>query len=359
MNKIKIELGKNSYEILLGKQLLDNAGILVKNVVKGSKVFIVTDSVVGKIYGSRLENSLKNSGFEVAIITIPNGEKSKNFSQLEKIIDEIFKNQPERRSTLIALGGGVVGDITGFAASIILRGVNFIQIPTSLLAMVDSSVGGKTGINLKYGKNLAGSFYQPKLVIADIDVLETLPERELLAGYAEIVKYGLINNEQFFEFLEKENDFSKIEEMIRISCESKAEIVAKDEKENDIRALLNLGHTFGHALEAIFEYDGRLLHGEAVAIGMVLAFKFSEFLGVCNAGCAYRIEKLLRTHSIRTKISELGSGITVDKIVDFMYQDKKVSGGNLVFILASDIGKSFIKSDVTEKNLREFLKKEI
>lgn len=358
-NKIRIDLDNNPYDIVIGQGLIENAGKLIGDVIKGGKAFIITDSNVGRIYASRLEKSLHDNGFNTRVITIPSGEKSKNYSQLEYILGEVFKHKPERKSTLIALGGGVVGDITGFAASIILRGVNFVQVPTTLLAMVDSSVGGKTAINLSYGKNLVGTFYQPKMVIADVEALKTLPGREVLAGYAEIVKYGLINDVDFFEYLENQKDFSNLEEMIKTSCNAKAKIVAADEKENDVRALLNLGHTFGHALEGIFEYDGTLLHGEAVAIGMVLAFKFSEFLGLCDKGAAERLEKHLKAKGMRTKISELGSGITVDRMIDFMYQDKKVAGGNLVFILANDIGKSFIKKDVSEKELREFLSKEV
>jgi 3-dehydroquinate synthase len=354
---MKVELNRSSYDIIIGNGLLKNSGKLIEKVVpKNSKTFIITDSNVAKLYLKTLEKSLADSGFEVSSVVIPAGEKSKNFSQVEKIIGDVFKNRPERKSTLIALGGGVVGDIAGFTASILLRGVNFIQIPTSLLAMVDSSVGGKTGINLKYGKNLVGSFYQPKLVIADTDLLKTLPKREFLAGYAEVVKYGVISDKKFFEFLEKEKDFSKIKEMVEISCAAKAKIVAEDEKENGVRALLNLGHTFGHALETVFEYDGTLLHGEAVAIGMVLALQFSEYLKICPKGRAERLEKLLIAKGLKTRISELKKKISPEQLIKLMYQDKKVSTNKLVFILASDIGKSLIKKDVNENDLKKFLK---
>ncbi len=357
---IKIDLGKNSYDIIVGKNLLqDSAKHISKVVPKNSKIFIVTDSNVAKLYLSKLEKSLSKAGFKINSTIIPAGEKSKNISQLEKILNKVFEGAPERKSTLIALGGGVVGDITGFAASVLLRGVNFIQIPTTLLAMVDSSVGGKTGINNKFGKNLVGSFYQPKLVLADIDLLKTLPKRELLAGYAEVVKYGVISDKKFFSFLEAQKDFSKITEMVRRSCQAKADIVAADEKENDVRALLNLGHTFGHALEAIFNYDGRLLHGEGVAIGMVLALRFSEFLKICPAGRADRLEKLLKGKGLKTRISQLKKNITVKEMVKYMYQDKKVSDNKLTFILAKDIGESFIKKDVKETDLNKFLKQVI
>jgi 3-dehydroquinate synthase len=360
LEKVKIDLEKNFYDILIGNNLLENCGdYIAKAIPQKNKVFIITDENVAKLYLQKTELSLKKHGFETFSIIIPAGEKSKNIDQFAKILDEVLSKQIERKSTLIALGGGVVGDITGYAAASLLRGVNFIQIPTSLLAMVDSSVGGKTGINSKYGKNLIGAFYQPKLVLADLDILKTLPKREFLAGYAEIVKYGLINDIKFFEFLETQNDFSKIAEMVKTSCEAKAQIVAADEKENDIRALLNLGHTFGHAFETLHEYDGSLLHGEAVAIGMILAFQFSEFLEICKTGCANRVENLLRKHGIKTKVSELGKKYSVDEIIKLMYQDKKVSGGNLVLILAKNIGESFIKKDVSEKDLREFLKTKI
>ncbi len=353
---IKIELGKQSYDILIGSGLFDNAAEHIAGVVSSkSKIFIVTDRNVAKLYLGRLVSSLETAGFNVSSIVLPAGEKTKNIVQLENILNKVFENKPERKSTLIALGGGVVGDITGFAASILLRGVNFIQIPTSLLAMVDSSVGGKTGINNRFGKNLVGSFYQPKLVMADVSLLSTLPKRELLAGYAEVAKYGVICNEKFFEFLEGEQDFSNIQRMIRTSCETKADVVSKDEKENDIRALLNFGHTFGHALEAIFGYNGKLLHGEAVALGMVLAMQFSEYMGICPKGRAERLEKLLRSRGMKTRVNELGKKISVKQMISYMYQDKKVSDNKLTFILANDIGKCFVKKDVDAEMLKNFL----
>lgn len=358
IEKIKIGLGKNSYDVVIGKSLIANAAEYIGKVIDiKSKIFIVTDNIVAKLHVKKLEQSLKDCGFKFTTIIIKSGEKSKSFSQLQNLLNKIFENNPERKSTIIAFGGGVVGDISGFAASILLRGINFVQIPTTLLAMVDSSVGGKTGINNRFGKNLIGSFYQPKLVLADVDLLKTLPKREILAGYAEIVKYGLINNKRFFEFLEKQKDFSKISYMIKISCQSKAKIVAADEKENNIRALLNLGHTFGHALEAIFKYDGRLLHGEAVAIGMVLALKFSEYLGLCKIGCADRLEKLLSSRGLKTKILQLNKSISANDLIKFIMQDKKIADGKLVFILANDIGESIVKKDVKETELKKFLHK--
>jgi len=354
--KIKIELGSQSYDILVGQNILDSTGKHISKITDTkSKIFIVTDKNVAKLYLKRLEASLLADGFATNHIILPAGEKTKSFDNLQKILDSIFHHRPERGSTLVALGGGVIGDITGFAASILLRGVNFVQIPTSLLAMVDSSVGGKTGINNKFGKNLVGAFYQPKLVLSDISLLSTLPRRELMAGFAEIVKYGVISDKKFFEYLEEQKDIENVEYMVRTSCQAKADIVSKDEKENDIRALLNFGHTFGHALEAIFGYDGKLLHGEAVAIGMVLALQFSEYLELCEKGQSDRLEKLLRKHGMRTKISELGKKISAKQMIEYMYQDKKVVSNKLTFILASDIGKSFIKKDVDTAQLEKFL----
>ncbi len=356
INNVKVALENSPYEILIGENLHENTGkFLEKTLKKNSKIFIISDENTAKIFSKKIIKSLQASNFEVFQIKLPAGEKTKNFKSLQYIIDEVFKHQPERSSTLLALGGGVVGDITGFASSIILRGINFVQVPTSLLAMVDSSVGGKTGINLKFGKNLVGSFYQPKIVLADINSLETLPQREMQAGFAEIVKYGLIDDIKFFEYLEKQNDFSNISCMIEKSCEAKARIVAEDEKEADKRALLNLGHTFGHALEALLGYGSKLLHGEAVAIGMVQAFRFSEMLGICPKNRADRVENLLKKFGLRTNVKELKHKFKIDEIISLMYQDKKVADKKLTFILAKDIGNSFIKKDIDEKSLRKFL----
>ncbi len=359
LDKIKINLGPNSYDIVIGEDLINNTSDYINNLIEtNSKVFIVSDSNVSKIYLKGLESSLKGS-YEVNSIIVPAGEATKNINQLEELLNAIFANKPERKSTLIALGGGVIGDLTGFAASILLRGVNFIQIPTSLLAMVDSSVGGKTGINNRFGKNLIGSFYQPKIVLSDLNALKTLPERELQAGFAEVVKYGLINDLEFFEYLEKQTGYKNIKTMVQKSCQAKADVVSQDEKEKGCRALLNLGHTFGHALEAIMKYDGRLLHGEAVAIGMIMAFQFSEFIGICDKGRSERIITLFKKYGMRTNVSELGIKPEAEEILNLMFQDKKVSSGNLVLILAEDIGQSKIVNDVDPNQLKEFLKKVI
>lgn len=360
ISKVKVDLESKSYDIVIGNKLLEQTGKYLQEILPAkAKIFLISDQNTSKLFSAKLGKSIKTEGFEFNEITLPAGEKTKSFKNLEGILDKIFQYQPERNSCLLALGGGVIGDITGFAASILLRGVNFVQIPTSLLAMVDSSVGGKTGINVKYGKNLVGSFYQPKLVLSDIDLLKTLPKRELLAGYAEIVKYGLICDRKFFDFLEKEKDFSNISYMVERSCQVKADIVSQDEKEGGIRALLNLGHTFGHALETLTKYDGTLLHGEAVAIGMVQAYRFSEMWGICKKGCTDRLEALLKSKKMKTRANQIGLKLDADKIIKLMYQDKKVQSGKLTFILAEDIGRCIVKKDVDENLVRKFLIQDI
>jgi 3-dehydroquinate synthase len=366
MKKIKVNLEQNSYDIIIGSNLITKFNEFSGGFIKDGKAFVITDVQVAKHHLEPLKASLEKSGIKVFPIILPNGESTKNFEKLEFLLSEILSHQPERKTMLIALGGGVIGDITGFAASILLRGVQFIQVPTTLLAMVDSSVGGKTGINTKFGKNLIGSFYQPKLVLADIETLKTLPEREVLAGYAEVAKYGLLGDEKFFNELDsKITSAAKIFDdeiltyIIEKSCIAKSEIVSQDEKEGGVRALLNLGHTFGHALEAGLGYDGRILHGEGVAMGMVLAFKFSEFLGLCEKGEAVKVENHFKKLGMKTSVKELPKKFTIDEMVGYMYQDKKVADGKLVFILAKRIGETFIKKDVLETDLREFLKSEV
>ena len=351
--KVRVELGDRSYDILVGENLLENAADYIKPVLNSNNVFIITDeNVEATPHVETLKRSLDKEGIKSETITLKAGEATKGFDGLEGLIDKLLEHKPDRRTCLIALGGGVVGDITGFAASILLRGVDFIQIPTTLLSMVDSSVGGKTGINTKQGKNLVGSFHQPKLVIADISLLSTLPEREKLSGYAEVVKYGLIDDAEFFAELEKGNADDL---MVVKSCVSKARIVAEDEKESGKRALLNLGHTFGHAFEAEMGYDGRLLHGEAVAVGMVLAFKFSAKLGLCDEKDAKKVEEHLKKVGLPTDPKDIDGNFVSEKLLDHMRQDKKVRDGKLVFILAKGIGKSFIKEDVNADDVLSFL----
>lgn len=358
---VKVEAGSASYNIAIGSGLLAKAGTLLKDVLPSKKICVVTDESVGKLYLVNFMKALESAGFTPSppVILKP-GEETKNFTQLQHIIDKCLGYRLDRKSALVALGGGVVGDITGFAASILLRGVNFVQVPTTLLAQVDSSVGGKTAINTPHGKNLVGAFYQPKMVIIDTDTLKTLPARELKAGYAEILKYGLINDPDFFDWLEDNGqkllsgDAAALQYAIEVSCKAKAAIVKADEKEQkDIRALLNLGHTFGHALEAIGGFDGRLLHGEAVGIGLKLAAGFSRDLGLCSAGDAEQVEEHLEQAGLMTKPPfKVAPGEMLDK----MRGDKKTKDGRMTFILMRGIGKSFVANDIGEKDVMAFLK---
>lgn len=362
---LTVDLKERSYDIYIGEGLLQSAATLIKPVLPLNNAFIITDENVAKLHLKPLQNSLSEAGIESHCSILPAGEQTKSFNQLEQLLNEIFEKKPERKSTLIALGGGVIGDLTGFAASILLRGVNFIQIPTTLLAQVDSSVGGKTGINNTYGKNLIGSFYQPKLVLADTTVLQALPKREFLSGYAEVVKYALINNYAFFEWLvDNEKKIINMEphtlqEAIKISCQSKAEIVANDEKEAGCRALLNLGHTFGHALEKETGYSDILRHGESVAIGMVLAHQLSAKMGMCSKEEPKKVEKHLKTVGLPTSLHDVDTDWNVENLLEAMYQDKKVSEGKLVFILTKGIGKAFINKGVDAKEVEHFLRSKI
>ncbi|PIR37214.1 MAG: 3-dehydroquinate synthase [Alphaproteobacteria bacterium CG11_big_fil_rev_8_21_14_0_20_39_49] len=351
LKKLNVDLGRRGYEIIIGNNILEKAGKFISKVVKHKHFVIVTDDNIPQEYAQKVELSL-GAGSKVNTIRINAGEASKSFSCLETLLDNIFSTAPERNVTLIALGGGVVGDLTGFAASILLRGVNFIQIPTTLLSQVDSSVGGKTGINNKFGKNLVGSFYQPKLVLIDIDTLNSLPERELLAGYAEVVKYGLINDRKFFKWLDenldkiKAKDEDALKYIIYKSCQAKSKIVAEDEREGGKRALLNLGHTFGHALEQQAGYDGSLVHGEAVAIGMVMAFTMSYKMGLCDKQDVELVKGHLSRAGLPISPLDIKENWDIQLMMKAMAQDKKVSDGKMVFILAKGIGDSFIEKNV-------------
>jgi len=359
---LHLELGPRSYDIIVGERLLDDCGHHIRPLMSGTKAVIITDSNVAPLYLERTRTSLAKAGIQTADIELPAGEATKDMSHLTTLLDELFRHQVDRTTTLIALGGGVIGDITGFAAAITMRGLSFIQIPTTLLAQVDSSVGGKTGINSSYGKNLIGAFHQPKLVLADISTLKTLPKRELLAGYAEVLKYGLIDDVGFFEWLEEnassllDGDLPSLRHAVLTSCSAKADIVAQDELEKGRRALLNLGHTFGHALEAETGYGNELLHGEAVAIGMVQAFDFSSRSGLCPESDADRVRLHLQKTGLPTDLANLDTTAwTADKLMQHMELDKKVQDGRLVFILARAIGETFISNDVAPDDLRSFL----
>ena len=351
MEKLTVNLAERSYDILIGKNLMSEAAAHLPQ----KKTYIITDSNVAKLHLIPLKLALQEFGIHVEAKILPAGEGTKSFKYLADVCDWLLSKKPERKTTIIALGGGVIGDLAGFAASVVLRGINFIQIPTTLLAQVDSSVGGKTAVNSKHGKNLVGAFYQPKLVLADIDVLKTLPKREFLSGYAEIIKYGLINKPEFFEWLDS-NDLKKEENLAKAiyeSCKAKAEIVSADEREGGVRALLNLGHTFGHAFEAETGFSDKLLHGEGVALGIVCAFKFSEKLGLCND--ADKVVQHFEKVGLPTNPRKLIKKWNVNKLIEHMKSDKKVADGKMVFILAKGIGKSFISNDVDEKQLKEFL----
>lgn len=359
--RLTVKLPNRSYDIVVGERLLPKAGELIRPLLKNDRVFIITDESVARLYLHRFTSALEDAKIRYRPFILPAGEATKNFDALGKLMEELLEQKPDRNTTLIALGGGVVGDITGFAASILLRGVDFIQVPTTLLAQIDSSVGGKTGVNSKFGKNLIGSFHQPKLVLADMQALTSLPKRELLAGYAEMVKYGLINDAEFFTWLEANSaamlapDMALLQQAVIKSCAAKAAIVEQDEKESGVRALLNLGHTFGHALEAEMGYGGELLHGEAVAIGMVMAYEFSAYLGLCPAEDAARAEALLKNTGLRTRPHEVRPNWSTATLMDHFTRDKKASSGKLTFILARAIGQSFIDRDVSTEKLSAYL----
>ena len=307
---------------------------------------------------------MKIIDIEIESLVLPATETTKSFSHFQQLLDDILALGIDRKTTLVALGGGVIGDIVGFAAAVLLRGIDFIQIPTTLLAQVDSSVGGKTGINTNYGKNLVGAFHQPKLVLADTGVLDTLPKRELLAGYAEVVKYGLIDDFEFYEWCESnanaliEGDQAARRYAVLKSCQSKARIVSADERESGQRALLNLGHTFGHAFEAETGYGDKLLHGEAVSIGCVQAFELSTRLGLCDSQDSIRVQKHYSQIGLRNSLRDLANeNWTVDKLISHMAKDKKAEAGKIKFILQRGIGGSFVADDVAIDDVRAVLEK--
>jgi len=346
---LELELGERSYHILIGDGLLASAGQRIKPLLNYPRTIIITDKNVEEHCLQTLEKSLSEAGIRHHALVLPPGEQTKDFPHLIKLVDQLLAADIDRRTMLIALGGGVIGDIAGFAAAITLRGLDFIQIPTTLLAQVDSSVGGKTGINSGHGKNLIGAFHQPRLVLADIAALDSLPRREILAGYAEIVKYGLINDPEFFAWCEAngkalvDGNRNVRRYAVSYSCTTKANFVAEDECEGGKRTLLNLGHTFAHALESEAQYDNRLLHGEAVAIGCVLAFKLSARLGLCSERDGERVSKHLLSVGLPVSLAAVADATwTVQRLVGHMIKDKKIVDGNLVFVLARRIGDTFI-----------------
>lgn len=360
---VEVGLGDRTYDILIGSGLLSRAGAEISRRLPGTRAAVVTDANVAAAHLDALKAGLEASGIQPAVITLPPGEKTKSFAHLEEVVDGVLAARLERGDIVIALGGGVIGDLAGFAAGIVRRGMNFVQIPTSLLAQVDSSVGGKTGINSPRGKNLVGVFHQPRLVLADTGVLDTLPIREFRAGYAELAKYGLIDRPEFFGWLEQ--NWGKVfaggperAQAIAEACRAKADVVARDEFETGDRALLNLGHTFGHALEAATHYDGtRLVHGEGVAIGMALAHRFSSRLNLASPDDAVRVEAHLRAVGLPWRMADIPGDLPdAEALLAFITQDKKVSRGALTFILTRGIGQAFIAKDVPASEVLSFLK---
>ncbi len=366
LQSVRVELDARGYDIAIGPGILENAGALIKPVLGLHRAIIVTDENVAGLHLMTLKQRLDAAGIDHSSIVLPAGESTKSFDKLNWLIARLLDHGVERKTTLIALGGGVIGDLAGFAAAILLRGIPFVQIPTSLLAQVDSSVGGKTAINVPAGKNLVGAFYQPVMVLADTAVLDTLPPRELKAGYAEIVKYGALGDREFFEWLEVNGaavlsgDLDARAEAVARSCRAKAEIVAQDEREGGVRALLNLGHTFGHALESRIGYTDALLHGEAVGIGMVMAFDLSVQMGLCTGQDARRLLTHMQDVGLWTRVAEIGDiDWDVNDLIARMSKDKKVADGKLTFILARGLGDTFITQDVAVDDLRKLLTKAI
>ncbi|PPC84936.1 MAG: 3-dehydroquinate synthase [Hyphomicrobium sp.] len=363
---VGVALAERSYDVLIGHGLLNDAGALIKQRFGAIKCGIVTDENVARHHLATLEASLKSLGLHAGSISLKPGEGTKSFRELAPLCEQLLELGLERGDMVVPFGGGVIGDLAGFAAGILRRGVRFVQIPTSLLAQVDSSVGGKTGINTPQGKNLIGVFHQPSLVIADTAVLATLPPREMRAGYAEVAKYGLLGDAAFFSWLETHwqsvlgNGGPPLTQAIETSVKAKAAIVARDETETGDRALLNLGHTFGHALEAWTGYSDRLLHGEGVAIGMCLAFRLSQECGLAPHGTAERVSSHLNAVGLPTKIGQIpGAKANAEELYRLMGQDKKVRDGKMTFILARDIGQAFITRDVMPETVKAFLTREI
>ncbi|MEW6017241.1 MAG: 3-dehydroquinate synthase [Pseudomonadota bacterium] len=362
---VEVGLGERAYRVLIGGGLIDTAGAHIAPLLKRGRVAVVSDETVWGLHGERLTGALARSGVEATPILVPAGEGSKSFDMLAKVSDDLLALSLDRGDMVVAFGGGVVGDLAGFAAAIYKRGIDFIQIPTTLLAQVDSSVGGKTAIDTPRGKNLIGAFHQPRLVLADLDVLATLSAREMRAGYAEVIKYGLLGDFAFFEWLEAHGakllarEPEALAHAVARSVAMKAEIVAEDEREAGRRALLNLGHTFGHALEAETGYGHELLHGEGVAIGMAQAFRFSASQGLCPRQDADRAVAAIAAAGLPVQMTQApGHPFATSALLSHMAQDKKAEGGRLTFILARGLGNAFVAKDVDPAVIKAFLVEE-
>lgn len=353
METLRVELAERSYEIVIGEGLLAQAGRRMASLGVSGRVAVVTDENVSALHLDGLRAGLEDVGLQMVALTLPAGEATKSWPHFARCVDWLLEQKVERGDMVVALGGGVIGDLVGFAAAVLRRGVRYVQIPTSLLAQVDSSVGGKTAINSEHGKNLIGAFHQPALVLADVTALGTLTRRDFLAGYGEVMKYGLLGDTAFFEWLETNapdmaaGDVAKRIYAVKRSCEMKAAIVARDETEQGERALLNLGHTFCHALEAATDYSDRLLHGEGVAIGCALAFEVSARMGLCSQEDPSRVRAHLAEMGLMRDLRDIAGDLPgPDKLVELMGQDKKVVKGTLNFIMARGIGDAFVTSDV-------------
>lgn len=356
--------GFEPYEVVVGRGLLADAGARIAAVARSKRVVVVSDATVAGLHADALLASLSSAGLQADLIAVPPGEGSKSFAELERVLDRMLALGLDRKATVVALGGGVVGDLAGLAAALYMRGIDVVQVPTTLLAQVDSSVGGKTAIDTPRGKNLVGAFHQPRLVLADIDVLATLPERQLRSGWAEVIKHGLICDAAFFDWLAGEGaagaggDAAALEQAVVRSVEIKAEVVGQDEREGGRRALLNLGHTFGHAIETALGFDeAALTHGEAVALGCCLAFRFSAEQGLCSAAEADRVAEVFAAAGLPTRLGQAGAFDT-EALVALMASDKKAEGGRLTLILAKGIGQAFVQKDADAGAVERFLRSE-
>ena len=358
---VPVALGARSYEVRIGAGLIGRAGQEIAPMLRRKRVAIVTDETVAPLHLAALEAAFAAEGIATVSLALPAGESTKGWPQFARCVEWLLEQKVERRDVVVAFGGGVIGDLVGFASAVLRRGVRFVQIPTTLLAQVDSSVGGKTGINTAQGKNLVGAFHQPSLVLADIGILESLPKRDFLAGYGEVVKYGLLGDAAFFDWLEVNGpelapDRTKRQYAVRRSVEMKADIVARDETEEGDRALLNLGHTFCHALEKATGYSDRLLHGEGVAIGCALAFELSQRLGLCSQEAPSRVRAHLRSMGMKVDVADIPGELPgPEALLELMGQDKKVQDGKLRFILARGIGEAFVADDVPSEKVLDVL----
>ncbi|WP_373009245.1 3-dehydroquinate synthase [Hyphomonas sp.] len=359
---VRVRLGDRSYDIVVGHGALSQLGARLAPLLKRKRVFVLTDESVARLHMGALDAALTPSGITTEVLALAPGEQSKSFSNLERILDWLLGAGADRSDILVAFGGGVIGDIAGLAASLMKRGMGFVQVPTTLLSQVDSSVGGKTAVNTSRGKNMIGAFYQPRFVIADTALLATLPARDLRAGYAEVLKYGLINDAAFFDWLEAHGADvlalapDAIQHAVATSCRAKAAIVAEDETEGGVRALLNLGHTFGHAVEAANQYRPDVLHGEAVALGMVLAFRYGAAEGITSPDAAAKVARVIAASGLPVELGKVPGGpYEATELADLMKQDKKARGGQVPLILARAIGQSYIHPDADLKSVAAFL----